>query len=64
MKDAELLRERLQTMDQVSSYVGEYFSREWVMKNVMMFNDDDIEEMSKQVEAENAQGGDDEEEIE
>ena len=64
MKDAELLRERLQTMDQISSYVGEYFSREWVMKNVMMFNDDDIEEMSKQVEAENAQGGDDEEEIE
>ena len=63
MKDAELLRERLQTMDQVSSYVGEYFSREWVMKNVMMFNDDDIEEMSKQVEAENAQGADEEEEI-
>jgi hypothetical protein len=50
-------------MDQVSSYVGEYFSREWVMKNVMMFNDDDIENMSKQVEAENAQGADEEEEI-
>jgi hypothetical protein len=33
------------------------------MKNVMMFNDDDIENMSKQVEAENAQGADEEEEI-
>ena len=63
MKDAELLRERLQTMDQISSYVGEYFSREWVMKNVMMFNDEDIEDMSKQVEAENENGGDEEEEI-
>lgn len=63
MKDAELLRERLQTMDQVSSYVGEYFSREWVMKNVMMFNDDDIEEMSNQVEAENENGSDEEEEM-
>ena len=30
----------------------------------MMFNDDDIENMSKQVEAENAQGADEEEEIE
>jgi len=63
MKDAELLRERLQTMDQISSYVGEYFSREWVMKNVMMFNDEDIEEMSNQVEAENGQSADEEEEI-
>ena len=58
LKDSELLRERLATMDQVASYVGEYFSREWVMKNVMMFTDDDIEEMSKQVEAENEKSGD------
>jgi hypothetical protein len=28
------------------------------MKNVMMFNDEDIEEMSKQVEAENEKSGD------
>jgi hypothetical protein len=61
MKDAELLRERLQTMDQISSYVGEYFSREWVMKNVMMFNDEDIENMAKQVESENANSDDAEE---
>ena len=58
LKDSELLRERLATMDQIASYVGEYFSREWVMKNVMMFDDDDIEEMSKQVEAENEKSGD------
>jgi|TARA_R110002167_G_scaffold40035_11_gene123569 hypothetical protein len=63
LKDAELLRERLQTMDQISSYVGEYFSREWVMKNVMMFNAEDIEEMSAQVESENENGSDEEEEM-
>lgn len=61
LKNAELLRERLGTLDQISQYVGEYFSREWVMKNVMMMNDEDIEEMKQQVEAENAVGGDDEE---
>ena len=52
LKDSELLRERLQTMDQIASYVGEYFSREWVMKNVMMLKDEDIEEMTKQIESE------------
>jgi len=62
MKDAELLRERLQTMDQISSYVGEYFSREWVMKNVMLFNDEDIKDMSDQVESENSKGDGEEEE--
>ena len=33
------------------------------MKNVMMFNEEDIEDMSKQVEAENENGGNEEEEI-
>ena len=58
LKDAELLRERLTTLDQVSNYVGEYFSREWVMKNVMMFSDEDISQMKDEVEAENAKGDD------
>jgi hypothetical protein len=62
LKDSEILRERLSTLDQVSQYVGEYFSREWVMKNVMMMSDEDIEEMKNQVESENAKGGDDTEE--
>ena len=63
LKNSELLRERLVTLDQISNYVGEYFSREWVMKNVMMMSDEDIDEMKKQVEAENAVGGDDEEDL-
>ena len=66
LKDAELLRERLQTLDQVSQYVGDYFSKEWVMKNVLMFNDDDIKQISQQddeeqPEQDNAQQNQDEE---
>ena len=53
LKNAELLQNRLQTLDQGSQYVGEYFSREWVMKNVMMMSDEDIEKMKQEVEAEN-----------
>ena len=52
LKDAELLRERLQTLDQVSQYVGDYFSKEWVMKNVLMFNDDDIKQVAQQSDEE------------
>ena len=52
----------MNTLDQVSQYVGEYFSREWVMKNVMMMNDDDIKEMKDQVEGENSVEDEDEEE--
>jgi|TARA_B100001093_G_scaffold45132_1_gene38358 hypothetical protein len=61
LKNAELLQNRLQTLDQVSQYVGEYFSREWAMKNVMMMSDEDIEEMKKQVEGENSVEDEDEE---
>jgi len=61
LKNAEILQNRMNTLDQVSQYVGEYFSREWVMKNVMMMNDDDINELKQQVEGENAVEDEDEE---
>ena len=52
LRDAEMMRERLQTLDQVQNYVGEYFSKEWVMKNVLMLTDDDIENMAKEISGE------------
>lgn len=56
LKNTEILRERLQTMDQISQYIGEYFSREWVLKNVMMFTEDDIRQMREEIESENKNG--------
>lgn len=61
LKNNELMQDRLATMDAVSSYVGEYFSREWVMKNIMRMTDDDIEVMRQQVEKENQKTGSEEE---
>src|SRR6056300_1603066 len=52
LKDAEILREKLQSLDQISNYVGEYFSKEWVMKNVLHFNDEKIEQMQQQISGE------------
>ena len=52
LKDTELIRERMQTMDQIQQYVGEYFSKEWVMKNVLRLSDDDMKDMKAQMKAE------------
>ena len=55
LKDAEILRERIQTLEQIQQYVGEYYSKEWVMKNVLMFSDDEIENLQKQIDDEGPQ---------
>ena len=52
LKDAEIMRERLQTLDLMQNYIGDYYSKEWVMKNVLMFTDEDIEKMSQQASEE------------
>jgi hypothetical protein len=54
LKDAEVFRERLGLMDQASQYVGEYLSKEWVMKNVFHFTDEEMDEMEKQIGSEPA----------
>ena len=60
LKDAELLREKIQSLDQVNQYVGEYFSKEWVMKNVLKFDDDMIKQLEKQASEEEPAGNNDE----
>jgi hypothetical protein len=52
LRDAEMLRERLQSLDMVQQYVGEYFSKEWVQKNVLHLSDEDIEDMNKDMDGE------------
>ena len=47
LKDSELLRERIQTLDAMRDYIGEYFSKEWVQKNVLHFTDDDIDKIGR-----------------
>jgi hypothetical protein len=49
LKQAEILRERLQTLRDIEEYVGTYSSREWIRKNVLQQSDDDIENIDKQV---------------
>jgi hypothetical protein len=60
LKDSEILRERLQSLDSIQNYVGEYYSKEWVRKNILRMSDEDIEKMEEQI----AQEKDDEPEDE
>ena len=52
LKDNEILRERIQTLDLMSQYVGTYFSQDWVMRNVLQYSDEDIDKMQKQIKTE------------
>ena len=52
LKDAELLKERIGTLNMIDPYVGRYFSAEWVKKKVLRMTDEEIEEMEKQIEEE------------
>jgi len=49
LKESEMLRERLNTLQQMENYIGTYFSREWVKKNILRMNDDDIKAMDEQM---------------
>ena len=44
LKNAELLQNRLDMLGQIESYVGTYFSKEYVRKHVLRMSDEEVEE--------------------
>ena len=52
LKDAELLENRINTLESIQSYVGTFFSKEYVLKKVLRMNDAEIDEMRKQIQRE------------
>lgn len=50
LREAELLRERVTTLQMLDPYIGKYFSQTWVKKNVLAMSDEQIEEMDKEME--------------
>jgi hypothetical protein len=59
LKDAEMIRERVNTLREVDEFVGKYYSVNWVRRNILMQSDDDIEEIDKDIEDEKEQYPDD-----
>jgi hypothetical protein len=56
LKNAEILRERLNLVNEVSPYIGKYFSVEYVRKNVLRQSDEDILDIDNQIRKEIKQG--------
>ena len=52
LKEAELLNDRIQTLDSIQSYIGTFFSKEYVLKNVLRLNDAEIDQMRDQIKKE------------
>jgi hypothetical protein len=47
LKEAEILRERMSTLRELEEHVGTYYSREWVVKNVLQLNDEEWKEQKE-----------------
>lgn len=58
LKDIEMLRERMQVLQDVDQYVGKYFSTDWIKKNVLKFTEEEIEEMDEEMQDEAEQTAD------
>jgi hypothetical protein len=56
LKESEIMRDRLELLTELDQYVGTYFSRDWVRKNILMQSDEDIQVMTKQIESEKQSG--------
>ena len=56
LKNTEILRERLDMLGQIESYVGTYFSKEYVRKHILRMNDEEIEEIENQIKDEGGEG--------
>ena len=60
LKQSEILRERMTTLREMEEQIGVFYSKEWVVKNVLQMSDDDYNEMKEQMEQEKAEAPDDE----
>ena len=50
LKEQEILTQRLQTLQAINDYVGQYYSKMWVRKNILRQTDEDIEDLDKEME--------------
>ena len=68
MRDMDVLRDRLDILNTMEPYIGEWFSKEYVQKHVFRMSEEEIKEMGKQIDKEpppmddEDEGGDDDSE--
>lgn len=52
LKQAEIIRDRLSVLADINNYVGDYYSKEWIRKNVLHMTEDEVEDIKKQIDKE------------
>ena len=55
LKKSELLREQLDQLGTIDSYIGTFFSKKWVQKNVLQMTDHEIDDMQREINVEAGQ---------
>lgn len=55
LKDSEILINRLSVLERIQPFVGQYYSKDFVKKKVLNQSDEDVDEMSKQMDQEAAE---------
>ena len=55
LKESEIIKERIETINLMDEFVGKYYSRAWVRRNILKQNDEDIDKMDQEIKDE---GGD------
>jgi hypothetical protein len=56
LKEAEILRERINTLETMDQFVGKYYSEEWIRKNVLRQSEIEIGEIDKEIKSQGAIG--------
>lgn len=56
LTELDIFKERVGVLNEISQYVGDYFSKEWVMRQILKFSDEDIEKMNDEIQDEKASG--------
>jgi len=50
MKESELITGRVELLNNITPFVGIYFSQNWVKRHILRMTDEDIEEMQEEIE--------------
>src|SRR6056300_772700 len=48
-KDQEILRSRIEVLNGVAGYVWQFFSKEYVQKNILMLSDEEVEKIDSEI---------------
>jgi len=55
LKDQELWKSRVELLTQIDPFIGRFVSKHWVQENVLMFDEEEIKEVEKEMKKENEQ---------